>query len=356
MAGRRVTRRNEYGFDRSDLTAAVKCYLTRYLPQHRGASANTISSYGHALRSLLGFLSRRGRRKRRPISRDLTAENILTFLARLEEEHGNGPSTRNVRLAAIRSFMHFAFLMGCLGKRQHERLLHIAFKRSPPKLPAYLEVHELEAVFRSVDYSTRDGFRNLVVLKLMYNTGARASEVASVRVSGLELDDLHVWVTGKGGKRRLCCLWETTAALIRIYLDSERRPPARGFEDFLFVDQRRKRFTRFGIHYIVRRCIAKAASSCPSLAKKNVTPHSLRHTTGVHLVRVGVDLNTIRELLGHAHISSTEIYARAGLAMKRSALARLKPLDAKLFNDVAASRGVSDVDPGIRTWLESLDE
>jgi len=356
MAGRSVTGRSEYGFDRSDMTAAVKCFLTHYLPQQRGASAHTVSSYGHALRGLLGFLSRRGRRKRRPASRDLTAENILTFLARLEEERGNGPSTRNVRLAAIRSFMHFAFLMGCLGKRQHERLLHIAFKRSPPKLPVYLEVHELEAVFRSVDYSTRDGFRNLLILKLMYNTGARASEVASIRVSDLELDDLHVWVTGKGGKRRVCSLWETTTALVRIYLDSERRTPARGYEDFLFIGQRWKRFTRFGIHFIVRRCIEKAAASCPSLAKKNITPHSIRHTTGVHLVRAGVDLNTIRELLGHAHISTTEIYARAGLAMKRSALARLKSLDRDLFDDVAASHGVSDVDPGIRTWIDSLDD
>ena len=172
-----MTRRGEYSFDRSDLTAAVKCFLTRYLLQHRGASAHTISSYGHALRSLLGFLSGRGRRKRKPASRDLTAENILTFLARLEEERGNGPSTRNVRLAAIRSFMHFAFLMGCLGKRQHERLLHIAFKRSPPKLPTHLEVHELEALFRSVDYSTRDGFRDLVILKLMYNNTTMIARV-----------------------------------------------------------------------------------------------------------------------------------------------------------------------------------
>jgi len=351
-----MSRRREYAFDRSDLKAAVKCFLTRYLPQHRGVSAHTVSSYGHALRRLLAFLSGRGRRKRRPTPRDLTAENILAYLAGLERKLGNGPSTRNARLAAVRSFMHFAFLMGCLGKRQHERLFHIAFKRSPPKIPTYLDPHEIEAMYKAVDYRTPDGFRDLVILKLLYNTGARASEVASIRISGLELDELHVSVTGKGGKPRLCCLWETTAALIRIYLDSERRVPERGSEGHLFISQRRRHFTRFGIHDMVRRYARKAAKSCPSLAGKTVTPHAFRHTTGVHLIQAGVDRNTIREMFGHEHMSSTDIYARLSLTMKRDALARLQQCDRKLFNDVAASRGVSDVDPGIRTWLDSLDE
>jgi integrase/recombinase XerD len=351
-----MSRPSEFAFDHSDLTAAVKCFLTRYLPQHRGVSAHTISSYGHALKRLLSFLSGRGRRKRRLTPRDLTAENILAFLTGLERKHGNGPSTRNVRLAAVRSFMRFAFLMGCLEKTQHERLLHIAFKRSPPKIPTYLDSHELEAMYKAVDCRPSDGFRDLVILKLLYNTGARASEVASIRISGLELDELHVSVTGKGGKSRLCCLWETTAALIRIYLDSERRVPERGSEDFLFISQRRRRLTRFGIHDIVHRYARKAVRSCTSLARKTVTPHTFRHTTGVHLVQAGVDRNTIREMLGHEHMSSTDIYARLSLSMKREALTRLQQSDRKLFNDIAASRGVSGVDPGIRTWLESLHE
>ncbi len=351
-----MSRGREYAFDRSDLTAAVKSFLLYYLPQHRGVSAHTTSSYGHALRRFVAFLSGRGRRKRKPTSRDLTAENILAYLAGLEKKRGNGPSTRNARLAAVRSFMHFAFLMGSLSRRQHERLLHIAFKRSPPKLPTYLDPHELGAIYKSVDYTTRDGFRDLTILKALYNTGARASEIATIRISNLALDNLHVTIIGKGGKRRLCCLWETTVALIRIYLDSERRVPARGSEGHLFISQRRRHFTRFGIHDIVRRHAVKAAKSCPSLEKKKVTPHVFRHTTGVHLVQAGVDRNTIRELLGHEHMSSTDIYARLSLTMKRHALARLQQLDRKLFTDVAASRGVSDVDPGIRTWLDSLED
>ena len=341
---------------RSDLRTAIRRFLTSYLPQHRGASIHTISSYGQALKGFFAFLSGRGRKRREPAFRDFTAENILDFLARLERKRGNGPATRNARLAAIRSFLHYAFLMGHIEKKQHERLLHIAFKRTPAPLPTYLEVAEIEAIFRSVDYRTRDGFRDLTIMKLMYNTGARASEAASIRISDLELDDLHVTVTGKGNKRRLCGLWETTAALIRIYLASERCTPTRGSEDYLFIGQRREHMTRFGVHYLVRRYIRKASAFCPSLLKKNVTPHTLRHTTGVHLVEAGVDLNTIREWLGHSRISSTELYARPSLATKRAALAKLQQLDRKLFEEIAASRGFSKIDPGIKTWIDSLGD
>ena len=218
----------------------------------------------------------------------------------------------------------------------------------------YLEVAELDAILHAVDYTTHDGFRDLTILKTLYNTGARASEIAAIKISNLALDDLHVTIIGKGRKPRLCGLWETTAALVRIYLASERRTPKRGFEDYLFISQRRKPFTRFGIRDIVRRHARKAAESCPSLAKKNVTPHTVRHTTGMHLVDSGVNLSTVRDWLGHEHISTTEIYARANLRTKRLALSRLQHLDRKLFGEVAASRNVPEVDPGIRRWLNGL--
>jgi site-specific recombinase XerD len=332
----------------------VKRFLTSYLPQHRGASPHTISSYAHTLKNLTSFLSRRRKEPRDPTFANLTAENVLAFLAHLEKKQKNGPVTRNVRLAAIRSFLRFAFVMGCVGETQHERLRHIAFKRCGRKVVSYLEPAELNAVFRAVDHRTRDGFRDLVILKLMYNTGARASEIADLRISNLSLDDLRVTITGKGRKERTCSLWQTTVALLRIYLASERRAPRKGFEDCLFIDQRRRPFTRSGIYRLVRRYAVRAAESCPSLAKKNVTPHSIRHTTAVHLIVSGVDINTVRDWLGHAHISTTEIYARVDLRTKRLALERLRELDRKLFEEIAKVRGVPKVDPGIRRWLRSI--
>lgn len=337
-----------------DLEGWIKRFLTSYLPQHSGASSHTVSSYGQALRSLLRFLAARKKRGRRPTFSDLAAENVLAFLARLEKKRGNSPATRNARLAGILSFLRFAFLVGAVDGNSYERMRHIAFKRGTPAIASYLEVDELDAIFHAVNYHTRDGFRDLVVLKLLYNTGARASEIASLRVSDLELAELRVAVTGKGGKRRLCGLWETTVALVRIYLASERRAPKTGFEDRLFISQRRKPLTRFGIHDIVRRHACKAAEYCPSLAGKRVTPHTFRHTTGVHLTEAGVDMNTIRDWLGHAHMQTTEIYARVNLRTKRLALGKLRELDRKLFEEIATGRGTPGVEPAVRRWLEKL--
>jgi site-specific recombinase XerD len=288
--------------------------------------------------------------------RNLNAEQVLSFLARLEMRRGNAASTRNARLAAVRSFVRYAFIMGCISRDRHERLCQIAFKRCSARVVTYLEPEELEAVFRAVDYRTHDGFRDLVMLKLLYNTGARASELAGLRVSDVDCAGLRVTITGKGRKRRLCGLWETAAALIRMYLASDRRVPCKGFEDRLFIDQRRRAFTRYGVWDIVHRYVRRAARSCPSLASKRVTPHAIRHTTGVHLYEAGVDMNTIREWLGHEHISTAEIYARPTLKMKRAALARLEHLDRRLFSEIATSRNAANVAPGIRRWIESLKD
>jgi integrase/recombinase XerD len=333
----------------ASLGAWIKRFLVLYLPQHRGAAMNTISSYGQALKSFHRFLGRR--KGSEPAFGDITAENALAFLAELERKRGNGPATRNARLAAVFSFLRFAFLMGCIGREPYERLRHIAFKRNAARVPCHLDPPELEAVFRAVDHSTRDGFRDLVVLKILYNTGARASEVASLRISAFDANNLRLKITCKGGKIRVVSLWETTAALVQIYLASERRTPKKGYEDWLFISQRRTPLTRAGIYGLVYKYVSRAAEHCPSLAEKTVTPHTFRHTTGVHLVDSGVDLKTISDWLGHAHMASTEIYARPSLASKRDALERLQQLDRRLFREIVTARSVPKLAPGLRRWL-----
>ena len=161
-------------------------------------------------------------------------------------------------------------------------------------------------------------------------------------------------IVGKGGKTRVVSLWETSAALLQILLATERRIPRKGFEDYVFIGRRRSPLTRSGIYNVVKRYVSKAAAHCPSLAGKNVTPHTFRHTTGVSLVDSGVDLNTIREWLGHAHIATTEIYARPSLATKRWALERLERLDRKLFREIVRARSVPKLPPGIRRWLNKF--
>lgn len=336
------------------LNMLVNRFLTSYLPKHKGASPHTIESYAYAFKALLKFLQRK---KQTPLSpQDVSAENVLAFLEYLETKHQISSSTRNARLAAILSFHRYLYLMKSVDKDAFERLRHIAFKRKKFGISPHLEVGELEAIYRAVDYRTRDGFRDLTILKLLYNTGARVSELADLRLSNLTLNDRHITIFGKGGKQRLCGIWQTTATMLQIYLASERRVPIRGYEDYLFINQRRRPFTRFGIRDIVCRYARKAAESYPALQQKIVTPHTFRHTTGVHLVEAGVDLNTIREWLGHAHMSTTEIYARASLRTRRQALAKLEQIDRKLFEEVVSSRKTSNLSSGTRHWLDTLEE
>jgi integrase/recombinase XerD len=191
----------------------------------------------------MAFLTSRARGAE-PRFRNLDAERVLAFLAKLETRSGNVAATRNARLAAVRSFVRYAFIMGCIGRDRHERICQIAFKRCSARVVTYLEPEELEAVFRAVDYRTRDGFRDLVMLKLLYNTGARAAELAGMRVSDVDCAGLRIGITGKGRKRRVCGLWETVAALVRMYLATERRMPCKGFDDHLFINQRRRAFSR----------------------------------------------------------------------------------------------------------------
>jgi len=331
----------------------IKRFLISYLPQHRGVSPHTILSYAQALRDFHHYLTR-VKRKRSPAFTHITAENVLGFLAELESRRGNGSATRNARLAAIFSFLRFAFLMNRIDKEPYERIRQIAFKRTPFRPSDYLEPQELEAIFRSVCYRTREGFRDLTLLKLLYNIGARASEVATMKISGLDLSNSRVAIMGKGRKQRLCSIWETTATLIKIYLSSERYIPLKGYEDFLFISRRHRPLTRHGVWDIVQRHADKAAKSCPSLEKKRITPHTFRHTTGMHLVEAGVDINTIREWLGHEHISTTEVYARANLRLKRIALDKLQEFDWRLLRDISAERQASNVPSGIGRWIEKL--
>lgn len=336
------------------LAPLIRQFLVTYLPRHKGASPHTVTSYGQTLRQLLDFLSRRGKRRCQPTAASLDVPRVLDFLAQLESDRGNTPATRNVRLAAILSFAHFAHMSGIIDDEVHGRLCLISGKRLIRKLTSYLEPDELDAIFRAVNPRTRDGLRDLTILKMLYNTGARASEIASLKISSLDLDKLHVTLLGKGGRERQCALWKTTAALLRIYLATERRKPVSGCEEYLFINQRRRPFTRFGIHDIVRRYTFKAAEACTALRQKKVSPHLYRHTTGTHLLASGVDLTVVRDWLGHAHLSTTELYAKATMGMKRRALAKLEDMNRKLVEEIVAERNAPPVDSGIRRWIETL--
>lgn len=251
------------------------------------------------------------------------------FLRDLEEQRGCGIPTRNQRLAAIRS------LAGFIGRNSPEHIQwcgeirSIPFKRAARSLVTYLEKDEMEALLAAPDPATALGRRDQALLLYLYNTGARADEVAQGRIGDLQLgrapdrDASSVLIRGKGNKQRRCPLWPCLVKELLLLVGN------RGPSEPIFRNRRGQPLTRFGIHALVERYAAAAAQTIPSLARKRVSPHTIRHTTATHLLRAGVDINTIRAWLGHVSLQTTNVYAEVDLEMKAKALANCEVKEEK---------------------------
>ncbi len=298
----------------------VRRFLLEDVIADRDLSVNTQQSYRDTLRLLFRYLT--AAHATDPIHvtvEQVTADVVRGFLTHLEQERHCGAATRNQRLAALRSLFRF------IGRQVPELIAHAAqiqgvpLRRVAPPLIAYLEKAEVDAMLAVPDRATPLGRRNYALLLFLYNTGARATEAAELPVSALALDAAPaVRILGKGRKLRHCPLWPHTAAVLRALLD----PRLPGSPDArVFVNIRRQPLTRFGVHALVERTVAAAATTTPSLVAKRVGPHTFRHTTAVHLLRAGVDINTIRAWLGHVSLQTTNRYAEVDLEMKAKALA-----------------------------------
>jgi len=231
---------------------------------------------------------------------------------------------------------------------QAQRLLGIPFKRARPRPIAYLEYEEIAAILAGVDRSTRAGRRDYTLLAAMFNTGARVQEILDVRANDLQLTKPYqLRLMGKGRKVRWCPLWAQTAQLLRAWcaecsLDLRAAVP-------VFVNQRGRPLSRFGVRFILAKHIRQAAQQQPGLSRKKLHPHSLRHSTAVHLLKSGVDLPTIAHWLGHASVNTTNRYVTVDLELKRKALARAQPIVPSRSAPAPWRR-----DPGVLEWLEAL--
>lgn len=304
------------------LSPWVRRFLMEYLIGQRNLAPNTQKSYRDTLRMLLPFIARE---VGKPIDRlevlDLSSERIRAFLSELEEKRKCGAATRNQRLAGIHSLAHFIGLHSPEHLQWCGDLKNIPLKKAARPLVTYLEKEEMDALLAAPDQTTEQGRRDHTVLLFLYNTGSRADEAAHVQVEDLMLgrsprrDGASVLIHGKGNKQRRCPLWARTAALLAGLVNG-RRPEAHAF-----LNRRGEPLTRFGIYAMVERYAAVAARTTPAITKKRVSPHTIRHTTATHLLRAGVDINTIRAWLGHVSVATTNIYAEVDLQMKAQALA-----------------------------------
>jgi site-specific recombinase XerD len=300
----------------------VRRFLLEHLVNERNLASNTQKSYRDALCLLLPFIARSARKRiDRLLIEDLSTARIRAFLKDLEENRKCGAATCNQRLAVIHSLSNFIALRNPEYIQWCGEIRDVPLKKVAPSLIDYLEKDEMDALLKAPDQNSDQGVRDHAVLLFLYNTGARADEVAHVQITDLDLksppdrDSSSVLIHGKGGKLRRCPLWtSTTNELIRLI--GNRTP-----SDHVFLNRRSQPLTRFGIHSLVERYAIKVSAEVPSIRKKRVSPHTIRHTTATHLLRSGVDINTIRAWLGHVSISTTNIYAEVDLEMKAKALA-----------------------------------
>ena len=300
----------------------IKRFLQEYLVSDRNLAINTQRSYRDTLCLLLPFMARQAKR---PIEQleveDISAERIRKFLLDLEHTRHCSISTRNHRLAAICSLAKYIGLNSPEHLHWSGQIRDIPFKKDVHATVTYLEKSEMDALLKASEGTLPQQRRDHALILFLYNSGARADEAAQLAIKNLDIpynpkrDHSSVVIQGKGNKIRRCPLWAKTVNEI-LPLIKDRVPT-----EHVFLNRYRQPITRFGIHTLIERYSQKASDQVPSLKKKRVSPHTIRHTTATHLLRAGVDINTIRAWLGHVSINTTNIYAETDLEMKAKALA-----------------------------------
>jgi site-specific recombinase XerD len=296
-------------------------FFTCYLPQHRDVSPNTVAGYKQTFMQLLRYWKLRFPDQFDPDLGQFQVAPLLDFLSYLEQTLGNTASTRNTRLAAVKSFFKMVGLLQPRYQGQCRQILALPSKRTRRRKLDFLEKNEVDAVFASVDPRSQDGYRDLCILRTLYNTGARASELCGIRIPDLDLDQKQVLLYGKGRKERAVPLFDSTTAFLRTYLKSERRVALTPYRDFLFINQRRARLTRSGVFYICSQYLAQAACELPSIECKKAHPvHLWRRTTASHLLEAGIGLPVVQEWLGHVSIDTTCAYKGITMQTKQEAL------------------------------------
>lgn len=304
------------------LGPALQSYFYDYLIGQRDVSSRTIQSYRDTFRLLLRFLQQQGLPPDKLCVEDLDADQVLAFLVDLEKSRGNSARSRNARFAAIRSFLRHATAANPLLLPVTQRVLAIPMKRFDRVSIGHLTRDQMQALLDSPNPTTLAGQRDQLLLMLLYNTGARVSEIITLKVNDVRLE-LHasVQILGKGRKHRAVPLWRKTARLLRSWLkrsgltaDSPLLPNSRG-----------EPMSRSGVTQRLKIAKQRAAMKCPNLRSSRVSPHTIRHTTAMHLLQSGVDLSTIAMWLGHESIETTHQYLAADLESKREALSFLEP-------------------------------
>jgi integrase/recombinase XerD len=301
----------------------VTAFFQERLTLERRVSIHTCDSYAYAFRLLLTYASKRLKiAPSRLQFEQIDAPLVVSFLNDLETTRSNGPSSRNVRLAAIRSFMHFMEHRLPSALEQIRRILAIPMKKTDTRLVRHLSTDEVQALLDAPKPTDWTGIRDRAMLHLCFAAGLRVSELTGLRLEDLSLHpNTSILVHGKGRRERCLPLWKQTAAALRAWLAVRGTVPA----PELFVNARREAMSRSGFEYILEKYVHVASKQCPSLATKRISPHVLRHSCALTILEATKDLRKVSLWLGHANMQTTEIYTRADPSITREALDAVTP-------------------------------
>lgn len=299
----------------------VQDFFCQRLLAQKNASPRTVAAYRDTFRLLLRYAQDHHHTAPAAVTLpDLDAPLVLAFLDHLERDRNNTVRTRNARLAALRSFFHYAGARDPANLPTVQRVLAIPQKRCDTPLLGFLTREEVDALQGALDLTSWTGRRDQVLFATLYNTGARVSEVIGLRVADLVGGrEATLRLRGKGRKERVVPLWKSTTRLLASWLATRAPSP----EMPLFPNRGGQQMTRSGVAQRLHLAVSKAAAACPSLRSKRISPHTFRHTTAMHLLQAGVDITVIALWLGHESTTTTHRYIEADLAMKRRALATL---------------------------------
>lgn len=335
----------------SDFAYSVTTFLTSFLAGQQNASANTVIAYRDTFKLLIRFSEEQ---------KNLKAENIQLakvnrhfiedFLLWLETDQKNSISTRNQRLAGIRSFFRYLQSERPDLMVQCQQILSIPVKKATKQYINYLSIEAIKLVFSMPDSSTSYGLRDLIMLCLLYDSGARVSELIGIKVKDIRMEaPAVVTLHGKGRKIRQCPLSPELVERLSKYLSSWKLDTRERSSELLFVGHRGEKLTRAGVTYILKKYVNEARQTGCVQFPETVTPHVMRHSKAMHLLQAGVNLVYIRDILGHTNIKTTEIYARADSEMKRAAIEKAS------VNMVPNSNKADwTVDTSLMSWLEGL--
>lgn len=334
----------------TDFSYHLSNYLSKYLPDVSGLSPNTILSYRDTFTAMIQFFEEAlGIKAEKITLQTFNSDNVVRYLDWLEQQRGNAVSTRNNRLSAIHAFAKYVERRSPEKMHTMQEIIAIPSKKSSAATPRYLSLEALQLLLSLPNKMTRIGRRDCVLLSMLYDSGARVQELCDMTVSDLRLDAPSVTrLTGKGSKTRVVPLMPSMVALLRQYLcEYGLTDPARACRP-LFTNNCSNKLTRKGVAYILNKYFQQAKTMRPDLYPETFSPHAMRHSKAMHLLESGVNLIYIRDILGHADMKTTEVYARIDTEMKRRALE-------------SASRGVASnalpawqADKGLLAWLKSL--